>query len=190
MGIFNFEDQLLQYGQYHHAKLNQLVHFVFVPTILWTVQVWLTQTPTFGEWAFTYLWPLNAAFIVTAVYNIYYIVLDPVAGTLYAPVLFGLLHYANTFAAKDQVFDVSPQIAAVAIHASSWIAQFLSHGLIEGRAPALLDNFFQALVLAPFFVWVEMLFTLGYRPQLQERLDSRIKHAIGEWKASKTKKVK
>ena len=29
---------------------------------------------------------------------------------------------------------------AVTVHVLCWIAQFLGHGLAEGRAPALLDN--------------------------------------------------
>ena len=33
---------------------------------------------------------------------------------------------------------------AAAGNISSWIAQFMGHGFAEGRAPALLDNLFQA----------------------------------------------
>jgi 2-hydroxy fatty acid dioxygenase len=32
---------------------------------------------------------------------------------------------------------------AAAVHAFSWIAQFIGHGFAEGRAPALLDNVLQ-----------------------------------------------
>ncbi|KAI8587552.1 hypothetical protein HDU89_003731 [Geranomyces variabilis] len=187
--IFNFKDQLLQYGQYHNSKINQLVHVVFVPTILWTALVWLTQTGTFGDWSFSYLWPLNAAFVMTTIYSVYYIILDPIAGSLYAPVLFGLCHYANVFAAKDQVFGYSPMIAATGIHVLSWLAQFAGHGFAEGRAPALLDNLLQALVLAPFFVWIEVLFHLGYRPQLRSELQNNVDDAIAAWKKSKSKKT-
>lgn len=38
---FNLMDQLVFYGSYHHKKGNQLVHFVFVPLIMWSVAVWL-----------------------------------------------------------------------------------------------------------------------------------------------------
>ncbi len=34
-------DQLTFYGSYHANPWNQLIHFIFVPTILWTVLVWL-----------------------------------------------------------------------------------------------------------------------------------------------------
>ncbi len=36
-----------------------------------------------------------------------------------------------------------------------------------GRRPALLDNLFQSLVLAPFFVLEEIMFKFGYRPDLK-----------------------
>ncbi|KNC98459.1 uncharacterized protein SPPG_06159 [Spizellomyces punctatus DAOM BR117] len=190
MGIFSFEDQLLQYGQYHNNKLNQLIHVAFVPTILWTTMVWLTQTGEVADWSLSYIWPLNGAFIGIAIYSLYYIVLDPLAGTLYAPILFGLCAYANVWAGKDEIAGVSPQMAATMIHVVSWIMQFMGHGFAEGRAPALLDNLLQAIVLAPFFVWVEVLFHLGYRPDLRKRLQNKIDTAILEWKKSKSKKVR
>lgn len=37
-----------------------------------------------------------------------------------------------------------------------WVAQFVGHGVFEGRAPALLDNLVQALFMAPVFVLLEV----------------------------------
>ena len=81
---------------------------------------------------------------------------------------------------------------AATVHAFSWIAQFLGHGLAEGRAPALLDNLLggnallshlwivhvahllSAVVLAPFFVHLEILYGLGYRPEMHKRINNAI----------------
>ena len=42
MGLnFNLMDQLVFYGSYHQTKGNQLIHFFFVPLIMWSVSVWL-----------------------------------------------------------------------------------------------------------------------------------------------------
>lgn len=75
------------------------------------------------------------------------------------------------------------------LHAFSWVAQFLGHGVAEKRAPALLDNliggtiFFcdltrsscsSAVVLAPFFVHLEVLFALGYRPEMHKQLNNDV----------------
>ena len=62
---------------------------------------------------------------------------------------------------------------AVALHVFSWFAQFYGHGVHEKRAPALLDNLLQALVLAPFFVAFEIAFFLGYRKDLKKNMDNR-----------------
>jgi uncharacterized membrane protein YGL010W len=36
---FDLKDQLTFYGSYHNNPINQAIHFVFVPAILWTVAV-------------------------------------------------------------------------------------------------------------------------------------------------------
>lgn len=64
----------------------------------------------------------------------------------------------------------------------------LGHGAFEGRAPALLDNLVQALFLAPFFVWLEVLFAFGYRPELKARIDSNVAKEIEKFKAEKAAK--
>jgi 2-hydroxy fatty acid dioxygenase len=88
---------------------------------------------------------------------------------------------------------------AGALHAICWVAQFLGHGLAEKRAPALVDNLFagqsqfhilvlfavhwlelmcQAVVLAPFFVHLEILFSLGYNPGLHKQVQNGIGQEI------------
>lgn len=62
--------------------------------------------------------------------------------------------------------------------------------MFEGRAPALLDNLVQALFLAPFFVWMEVLFWFGYRPELKARLDRAVEREIEKYRSSKVKKGK
>lgn len=76
-------------------------------------------------------------------------------------------------------------VAAIAVEIVAWIAQFIGHGVYEGRAPALFDNLLQALVLAPFFVFMELLFMLGYRPELQKRVNVAVEKAIKKFKVEK-----
>lgn len=72
--------------------------------------------------------------------------------------------------------------APLAIQIIGWGVQVLSHAFIERRAPAILDNTLQALLLAPLFVFMELLFVLGYRPALQKRIHEKVKAAISTWK--------
>jgi uncharacterized membrane protein YGL010W len=76
---------------------------------------------------------------------------------------------------------------AIAVHVVSWIAQFVGHGVFEGRKPALLDNLMQAIFLAPLFVWLEFLFLLGYRPELQARVAKKIQVELAKMKEAKRK---
>ena len=61
----------------------------------------------------------------------------------------------------------------------------MGHGVFEGRAPALLDNLIQAIFLAPFFVWMEILFSVGYRLELRQRLDKAVQKEIEKFRKSK-----
>lgn len=74
----------------------------------------------------------------------------------------------------------------MATHIASWILQFIGHGKFEGRAPALLDNLFQAIFLAPLFVWLELLFAFGYRQELQGRVDREVQKEIAKFRLTKT----
>jgi len=93
MGILNFEEQLVFYGQYHnnpwyfryfdHYRINFLflrnraIHIIFVPVIFWTFFVWLSMIPIillFDKY------PFNVSFAITFLYIFYYILLEPVAG--------------------------------------------------------------------------------------------------------------
>jgi len=51
-----------------------------------------------------------------------------------------------------------------------------STNLLKERRPALLDNLIQAFATAPLFIVLEVLFPLGFQPELfrkiQKRLDS------------------
>ena len=103
---------------------------------------------------------------------------------MYAPLLLILTYSANVFCRKTpHAFLIS-----TALQAASWIAQFAGHYLLEHRSPALLDNIFQAFLLAPLFVFMEFLFALGYRPALYKRTREKTKIAITTWKMGRERK--
>lgn len=77
---------------------------------------------------------------------------------------------------------------AGALHAFSWIMQFIGHGAAEGRAPALLDNLLGAVVLAPFFVHLEMLFALGYNPKLHKQIQNEVGKDIAKFRREQAEK--
>ena len=108
--------------------------------------------------------------------------MEPVAGALIAPILIGSTAYANHL---TSTYGALANFWAGAINIAGWMAQFVGHGVFEGRAPALLDNLVQAAFLAPFFVWLEVLFSLGYRPELKHRIDQAIEKEVSQLETAK-----
>lgn len=108
--------------------------------------------------------------------------MEPVAGGLLAPMLLGGTAYSNYL---TTTYGATANYWALGVFIASWIAQFVGHGVFERRAPALLDNLVQALFLAPFFVWMEILFALGYRPELNARVDGAVMKEIEKYHKSK-----
>lgn len=126
--------------------------------------------------------PLNPGTIGAILYSGFYILLEPVAGTILLPIIIGWTAYSNHL--TSTCARTSNQ-AAIAVEIVSWVAQFVGHGVFEKRAPALLDNLLQAFVLAPFFVFMEGLFMLGYRPELQKRVSAEVEKEVKKFRASK-----
>lgn len=108
--------------------------------------------------------------------------MEPVAGGLLAPLLLGGTAYSNHL---TSTYGSTANYWALGLFITSWIAQFVGHGVFEGRAPALFDNLVQAFFLAPFFVWMEILFYFGYRPELKGRLNKAVVIEIEKYRKSK-----
>jgi len=179
-GLFNLKKQLTFYGAYHSNPINITIHEVCVPILLWTFQVLATAVPmpsffpsihvTFNQ----YLdFELNWSTIHAIAYVVYYFALEPTATALYVPQMTLSLLTATAFAHTNDALKY-----AAALHVSSWIAQFIGHYGPEGRSPALLDNIIGAVVLAPFFVHLEVLFALGYKPALHKEINNSISMEI------------
>lgn len=129
--------------------------------------------------------PATLGTIACITYSSLYVLMEPVAGAMLAPLLLGGTAYANHL---TSTYGMKANNIAIGVHIVSWIAQFIGHGVFEGRAPALLDNLVQAIFLAPFFVWLEILFAFGYRPELKARLDQSVEKEIEKYRADKESK--
>jgi 2-hydroxy fatty acid dioxygenase len=108
--------------------------------------------------------------------------MEPVAGIMVAPVILSVTSYCQLLL---ELYGNTANKWAGAVFIVSWLAQFVGHGKFEGRAPALLDNLVQALLLAPFFVWFEILFQAGYRPELHARLQKAVEVEVQKFQSEK-----
>ena len=167
MGLANYLDVRKSYpfyGAYHDEWRNELIHLVGVPTLFTTAMSFIHKT---GALATINGQEITAAHVTTVVYATSFIKMEPIAGMLYAPVLLGMGYLATTKMQNTKLW--------VTVHILAWIAQFIGHGFFEKRKPALLDNLGQSIHSAVFFVWLEFLFFLGYKPALRKELKAMVK---------------
>jgi len=186
MSNLDLEKQLCFYGSYHHNKVNIGIHMICVPMILLTSFVLATNSPTLiptPSFLTIPNLPLNLGTITAISYSAFYVLLEPVAGSVLVPMLLGITALGNYFTSSTNASSTNKVM--IALNVLSWIFQFVGHGVFEGRAPALLDNLVQALFLAPFFVWMEVLFYFGYRPELRARVEKAVEKEIQKYSASK-----
>ncbi|KAJ2724818.1 hypothetical protein GGI07_001670 [Coemansia sp. Benny D115] len=182
MGVFDLKSEFAKYGEYHANKLNVAIHMVFVPTILWT---FLAMATSWGPHElFEYPAPVasllsnipgpnplpNIATVTMLGYVVFYTILDQFAGLLTIPIIYTFLVTAQQFVLTNP----NGMKITIGLFVFSWLIQFIGHGFFEKRAPALMDNLVQALVMAPFFVFLEVLFALGYRRSFQRELRNEI----------------
>ncbi|KAJ6172611.1 hypothetical protein N7470_001678 [Penicillium chermesinum] len=159
----NLEKQLIFYGAYHNNPVNVAIHITCVPVLLFTGIVLACNCPplftTPDILTFEYL-PANAGTIGAFIYAIFYILLEPVAGGLIAPLVIGSAAYGNYLLGS---YGMIVNYYAGGIHIVSWLAQF-------------------ALLLAPLFVWMEILFFFGYRPELKQRFHKNVEVEIAKFR--------
>ncbi|KAK9367618.1 hypothetical protein V1509DRAFT_625732 [Lipomyces kononenkoae] len=172
MGVLNLEDQLAFYMAYHRQEVNVWIHTVCVPIILVTSFAMATNSGPlfsfFGSYLDNYL---NLGVLAAIGYAVFYILLDPIVGGIVSPFVFGSSIIATDLVVK---YGAAANYIAGGLWIISWILQFIGHGVFEKRAPALLDNLVQALVLAPFFVIFELIFRFGFRKDLEKQLSARV----------------
>ncbi|KAF8543578.1 hypothetical protein BDD12DRAFT_819700 [Trichophaea hybrida] len=164
--FLDLEKHLVFYGTYHSHPTNIHIHIIFVPILMFTIMLLLSNlTLSFSAY-------LNLSTLISIIYALLYILMEPFAGSLLAPLVV-LQSLLGTWCVQRFGVDASKVAAVVQVFA--WFAQFIGHGVYEKRAPALVDNLLQALFLAPLFVWIEVLFMGGYRPELRGRLEVKVK---------------
>lgn len=190
---------LVAYGEYHHNPYNQLIHLVCVPALLFTLLVGLAYVPLSlpapfsaaagGAAADAAAWwrpPLPLAAV--AAYGLYYsLALNPFAGLCWTAVV-----GAPLWLAAVRLWSLAPAAAwrwALATHAASWFLQIVpGHALLEGRRPALVDSFWQAVLTAPLFVFLEVMFFAGWNRPLRERVRSGVEAALRRRRANERRR--
>ena len=192
------EEKFSFYASYHNDAVNQFIHIICIWPILLTFLLFVTYTPTFFTMAnpisgilkvqfglsIPAIIDVNMCFIVATYYMLVYMVVEipGIVGTLAA------LLVLACFLLVQHIREAHPDflLPAIVIHVVCWLAQFYGHAFHEGRSPALLDNLYQALVMAPLFVLMEIFFVFGYRPKFRSKIQRIVDKNIMEFKQRST----
>ena len=150
----SLERQLAFYRSYHRTPGCKATHFIGVPLVTFSILIpmgWLSLD--------RHGLHVSAAMAFVLCTLGYYFLLDRVLAILMtlimAPVTWGAdLVSSLPFAVSLMVF--------LAAFVSGWVFQLIGHA-IEGKRPALLDNFGQAVFTAPLFLLLEALESLGWK---------------------------
>lgn len=182
-------EQLASYGAYHSHPINQLIHVIFVPVIIFTMMFFFSQIPPvwnvspegfIGRFISTLVGnngcDVDPSFLVFAAYSFYYVALDVKVGSSAALYLYLLYRAVEPFKQAIIAAGVDrPWSVALVLHIFAWYMQIHpGHAIFEKRKPALLDSFAQSIMMAPLFVWYEVLFFLGYNKEFKKRLDMKV----------------
>jgi uncharacterized membrane protein YGL010W len=189
LGFQDAKDALAFYGVYHREPRNQLVHFFGVPGILWSILILFVHLPIPYLGAKLEPWlpadyPFTYGLVLTLFYFIFYLRIDPLGGTLYAPFLYAMYLSAVYLRRSDQKKASSSRSSnrttaswsgtgrlltlAVVVHVLSWYVQIhLGHKIFEGAQPASMQSLGGALTVAPLFAFYEGLWFAGINKELQ-----------------------
>jgi uncharacterized membrane protein YGL010W len=181
-----FEDSLAFYAAYHHDSMNKFVHILCVWPILYTALLFLHYAPAPNAIANLFpdhnvTWATIFAFLYAAYY--FFIEQPGFAGPLASAMVVGGYLLTEALAVSFQ----DAWKVGIVIHVFCWVAQIYGHQVFEKRSPAFLDNIVQALVMAPLFVLLEVLFPLGYKKELQEKVEKVALKNIEEFRKNQKK---
>lgn len=154
------EKLLSQYAAYHLDHKNIVTHFVGIPLIVFSIMCLTARVGmTIGSFEITLAMVLILASIV------YYLSLDRIFGVIM------LVIYAMAYplAYKISQFDLGLWLSlSIGIFVVGWAFQFVGH-FYEKKKPAFMDDVI-GLAIGPLFVLAEMVFMLGFRKDIEQRM--------------------
>lgn len=159
--LWSLERQYLFYKSYHSNTVNKRIHFVFVPLIIVTTfsLISLIRLPE----------PANdVSRVVALIYVLYTMVLNPTLGLAFSPFVF--CYHAASRALCDYAGPSGVVPLAGTLNFIGWFAQIVGHYAFEGKSPAFMNSLVQSLLAAPIVIWLELIFSFGFLPDLKARM--------------------
>ena len=154
------EQLLSQYAAYHLDHKNILTHFIGIPLIVFAI-ICLTARAGVSISGVE----LTLALVLLLASCVYYLSLDRIFGLI----MLVVYAIAYPFAYKIAQFETTSWLSlSIGIFVLGWVFQFVGH-FYEKKKPAFTDDII-GLAIGPLFVLAEMVFMLGFRKKLEQRI--------------------
>lgn len=179
------------YGVYHSDPINQIIHFIFVPCILWSAMIIMAHLPILpimlpalpGIPPHSFTW----ATAVLLLYFVFYLTIDWIGCCFYFPFLYVMYASAIQLHKIDQTEAAKRSSTpswmgtgrlirrALLLHILGWYMQIHpGHKIFEGAQPAVLQSLGGALTSAPLFAYYEAVWAMGLRREMQQEVLIRV----------------
>ncbi len=154
------ETLLSQYAAYHLDHKNVLTHFVGIPLIVFSI---MCLTARLGITVVGFEITIALVLIIASV--VYYLRLDKVFGFIML-VIFAAVYPLSLMIAK---MSLGAWLGwSVGLFFVGWVIQFIGH-FYEKKKPAFMDDVI-GLAIGPLFVLAELVFLMGFRKELEQRM--------------------
>lgn len=154
------ERLLSQYAAYHLDRKNVFTHFIGIPLIVFSI---ICLTARAGIVVSNV--ELTLAMLILSLTVLYYLSLD----WIFAAIMAIIFIIAYPFAYVIAQWQMSSWLAAsIGIFVVGWVFQFVGH-FYEKKKPAFMDDLI-GLAIGPLFVLAELVFLLGFRKPLEQRM--------------------
>ncbi|RZJ21688.1 DUF962 domain-containing protein [Acinetobacter sp.] len=154
------EQLLSQYAAYHLDQKNIYTHFIGIPMIVFSIICLTARAGVIISGV-----ELTLALVLLLASCIYYLSLDRIFGLI----MLVIYAIAYPFAYKIAQLDTTGWLSlSIGIFVVGWVFQFVGH-FYEKKKPAFTDDII-GLAIGPLFVLAEMVFMLGFRKELEQRI--------------------
>ncbi|HEV2620994.1 MAG TPA: Mpo1-like protein [Frateuria sp.] len=145
------------YSADHRNPINQALHWICVPPIVWTVVALLWTVPVPAAWLKPGAW---AVFAMVAAFAWYWKHSHRLGGALLVAFVLLALFTAWLF---DVLGPVRLRWTAIVVFVVAWIGQFIGHHY-EGHRPSFLTDL-SYLLVGPAWLMEKLLRKLGFKAQ-------------------------
>lgn len=143
------------YAEDHRNELNQRIHWICVPLIVWTVVAALWTIPVPASIGKPGLWA-GLALVATMAF---YLRLSRVLA--YAMLVFFAALMAFTWWLHAHIGSSALLWSAIAVFVAAWVGQFIGH-IFEGKRPSFLTDL-AYLLIGPLWLMSKLFRRLGLR---------------------------